>query len=222
MNKIEKSMMELCPNGVEFKKLGEVCEISRGVRVVKSQLEKKGKYPVYQNCMTPLGYFNKKNCNADTTFVICGGAAGQVGYSDVDFWAADDCLYLNCSEQLQSKFLYYSLLCKQDFLKSQVRKASVPRLSRSVVEKIEIPVPPLAVQQEIVNILDKFTALEAELEAELEEPADRPEEAAVGEPAARQEAAAAANPSADSGSGAAKEAGKLRRRLRFPRPQPQT
>jgi restriction endonuclease S subunit len=168
MNKIEQMIMELCPNGVKFKKLGEICEISRGVRVIKSQLEEKGKYPVYQNCMTPLGYFDKKNCNADTPFVICGGAAGQVGYSDVDFWAADDCLYFNCIEQLHSKFLYHSLLCKQEYLKSQVRKASVPRLSRSVIEKIEIPILPLPIQQEIVNILDKFTALEAELEAELE------------------------------------------------------
>jgi restriction endonuclease S subunit len=145
--------------------LGDVCVILRGIRVVKNQLEENGKYPVFQNSMTPLGYFNKKNCNAGTTFVICGGAAGQVGHSDVDFWAADDCLYHNCAEQLQSKFLYYVLLCKQDFLKSQVRKASVPRLSRSVLEKLEIPVPPLPIQHEIVNILDKFTALSAELEA---------------------------------------------------------
>jgi type I restriction enzyme S subunit len=139
--------------------MSEICEISRGVRVVKNQLEEKGQYPVYQNCMTPLGYFNKKNCNAGTTFVIVGGAAGQVGYSDVDFWAADDCLYFNCSEQLHGKFLYHLLLCKQEYLKSQVRKASVPRLSRSVVEKIKIPIPPIEEQNRIVAILDKFDAL---------------------------------------------------------------
>jgi type I restriction enzyme S subunit len=144
---------------VEWRILGEVCEISRGVRVVKSQLAENGKYPVYQNCMTPLGYFDKFNCSADTTFVICGGAAGQVGFSDVDFWAADDCLYLICSKELQSKYLYHSLLCKQDFLLAQVRKASVPRLSRSIVEKLQIPIPPLPVQQKIVKVLDKFESL---------------------------------------------------------------
>ena len=153
MNKIQKLIAELCPQGVEFKKLGEVCEISRGVRVVRKQLTESGKFPVYQNSLTPLGYYHKKNCNAGTSFVICGGAAGQVGYSNVDFWAADDCLFIICSKELQSKFLYYSLLCKQDFLLSQVRKASVPRLSRSVVENLQIPLPPLAIQQEIVNIL---------------------------------------------------------------------
>ena len=139
--------------------INEICNILRGIRVVKNQLEENGKYPVYQNCMTPLGYFNNKNCNAGTTFVIVGGAAGQVGYSDVDFWAADDCLYFNCSEQLDGKFLYYILLCKQDYLKSQVRKASVPRLARSVIEKIKIPIPPLEEQARIVAILDKFDRL---------------------------------------------------------------
>ena len=54
------------------------------------------------------------------------------------------------------------------FIKAQVRRASVPRLSRTVIENMTIPVPPLPIQREIVRILDSFTSLEAELEAELE------------------------------------------------------
>ena len=57
------------------------------------------------------------------------------------------------------------LLSQQNIIRSQVRKASIPRLGRAIIENIEIPVPPLAIQNEIVNILDKFTELEAELEA---------------------------------------------------------
>lgn len=44
---------------------------------------------------------------------------------------------------------------------------SLPQISLPVTEELLIPVPPLPVQEEIVRILDKFTALEAELEAEL-------------------------------------------------------
>ena len=47
----------------------------------------------------------------------------------------------------------------QDLLYSRVRKASVPRLSKSDVERIKIPVPPLAEQQRIVDILDRFDTL---------------------------------------------------------------
>ncbi|HDR0681040.1 TPA: restriction endonuclease subunit S, partial [Pasteurella multocida] len=48
---------------------------------------------------------------------------------------------------------------KQHKLLSQVRKASVPRLSRISIEKLKIPLPPLATQQKIVDILDKFETL---------------------------------------------------------------
>lgn len=165
MNKIDEILERLCPEGIDFVKLGEVCEINRGVRVVKKDLHKVGPFPVYQNSMIPLGYSFNSNYPADTTFVISAGSAGEVGYSSVDFWAADDCLCITCPKYISNKFVYYNLVNKQYLLKSKVRKASVPRLSRSAVEKIEIPLPPIEVQNEIVRILDKFDSLAAELQA---------------------------------------------------------
>jgi restriction endonuclease S subunit len=47
------------------------------------------------------------------------------------------------------------------------KKGSIPYITLGMLEKFKIPVPPLPVQEEIVRILDTFTALEAELEAEL-------------------------------------------------------
>jgi hypothetical protein len=49
-------------NDDDKKNLGEVAEISRGVRVVRSLLTERGGYPVYQNSMKALGYFDKKIC----------------------------------------------------------------------------------------------------------------------------------------------------------------
>jgi len=60
---------------------------------------------------------------------------------------------------LQSRFLYYAILCQKSYLLSRVRRASVPRLARSVIERVEIPVPPLKEQERIVSILDRFDAL---------------------------------------------------------------
>lgn len=168
MNKIDKLLEELCPKGVNFVKLGEVCDINRGIRVVKKDLHKTGLFPVYQNSMIPLGFYNKSNYLAGTTFVISAGSAGEVGYSDVDFWAADDCLCITCPDYICNKFVYYNLINKQHLLKSRVRKASVPRLSRSAVENFEIPLPPIEVQNEIVGILDRFADLAASLQAELQ------------------------------------------------------
>ena len=141
-------------------RLKTVSKLTRGVRVVKSQLSKSGTYPVFQNSMTPLGYFEKSNFPKNTVFVISAGAAGEIGYSKVDFWAADDCYCLTCSDCLNSRFLYYAMLCQKKYICSRVRKASVPRLARSVIEELQIPLPSLSEQERIVSILDRFDALQ--------------------------------------------------------------
>ncbi len=115
-----------------------------------------------------MGYFERSNCNAGITFVICGGAAGNVGYTDVECWAADDCELIIGGHQVINRYIYYYLMTKQNYLLSKVRKASIPRLSPSIIKDLEIPLPPLPVQEEIVRILDAFTELQAELQAELQ------------------------------------------------------
>ena len=168
MKNLETLIQELCPDGVEFVKLGDVCEIKRGIRVVKKDLQETGKIPVYQNSLVPLGYKDEFNYPSNVAFVISAGAAGDVGYSEIPFWAADDCLTITCPSNIENKYVYYFLKNYEYKLKSKVRKASIPRLSRKVVDDLEIPLPPIEVQTEIVRILDKFTSLEAELEAELD------------------------------------------------------
>ena len=115
-----------------------------------------------------MGYFERSNCNAGITFVICGGAAGNVGYTDVECWAADDCEFIIGGHQVINRYIYYCVMSKQHYLLSKVRKASIPRLSPIVIKDLEIPVPPIPVQEEIVRILDTFTELQAELQAELQ------------------------------------------------------
>ena len=158
----------LQPRGkVEWEVLEEVVEIKRGKRLIKNQLKKTGKYAVYQNCMIPLGYYHKNNVIADTTFIISAGSAGEIGYSDVDFWAADDVYYFVTKNDLKSRFLYHSLITRQQKIYSQVRRSSVPRLSKTAFEKLLIPVPPLEEQERIVSILDKFDALTTSLTEDL-------------------------------------------------------
>ena len=153
---------------VEWKTIGDLGILNRGKRLVRSQLGETGAYPVYQNSLTPLGYFDDKNTLPNTTFIIAAGAAGEIGHSKSEFWAADDCYFFKVPrEKLNDKFIYYFLLTQKSKIVSQVRRASVPRLGRNSVENIAIPIPPLDVQAEIVRILDAFTAITAELTQEL-------------------------------------------------------
>lgn len=168
MSRLQELIDQLCPGGVEYKKLGEVVSLERGKRVVRKQLSETEGYPVYQNSLTPLGYYYQSNYPKDSTFIIVAGAAGEIGYSDEDFWAADDCFVIVCPENVSSRYVYHFLLNRQQSLYSKVRKASIPRLPRQAIDNIKIPVPPMEVQREIVRILDDYSARTAELIKELE------------------------------------------------------
>ena len=167
MSKLDELIRELCPDGVKYKKLVDAVSIERGKRVVRSQLSIRGKYPVYQNSLTPLGYHTDYNYNANTTFIIVAGAAGEIGFSDKAFWAADDCFTVVCPENVLNRYIYHLLLNNQNQLASKVRKASIPRLSRSAIENLVIPIPPLGVQREIVRMLDSYTESVVELQRQL-------------------------------------------------------
>lgn len=140
-------------------KLGQVISLQRGKRLVRNQLTTSGSFPVYQNSLTPLGYYTEANRVKNTSFVICAGAAGEIGYSTMDFWAADDVYTLQTSGDISDKFMYYVLLSNQEKIKSQVRKASIPRLSKDAIDKITFYLPSITEQERIVSILDNFNIL---------------------------------------------------------------
>lgn len=167
MTKLNELIQQLCPDGVEYKKLKNAVSIERGKRVVKSQLSQINGFPVYQNSLIPLGYHTECNYPANTTFIIMAGAAGEIGYSKESFWAADDCFSVVCPEEVSNRYIYHILLHKQEVLRSKVRKASIPRLSRNALDEIIVPLPPIEVQREIVRILDDFTEQTEQLKASL-------------------------------------------------------
>lgn len=156
---VTKKIPDIDCSNVEYKRLGNIAIIERGKRVVRNDLSQEIGYPVYQNALKPLGYYTDKNRNANSVFVIGAGAAGEIGYSYVDYWASDDCFTFVCDDKLNQRYLYFLLMSKQAYLKNNVRKSSIPRLPRIALENMEIPVPPLSVQENIVKILDRFDKL---------------------------------------------------------------
>lgn len=146
-------------DAVTYLPLGDVVDIRRGKRVVRKDLAEEGSYAVFQNSLTPLGYFDKWNVPKDSCFVVAAGAAGEIGYSRENFWAADDIYYFESSGNLIDRYLYHFLLSSKHMITSKVRKASIPRLSRIALERLPIPIPPLEEQERIVGILDRFETL---------------------------------------------------------------
>ena len=153
---------------VEWKKLGEVVQIEKGQRVTKQELSSDKQYPVYSGGVKPMGYYDKYNQEADTITMVKYGTAGYVNFITEKFWANDVCYCIKPKANLDNKFLLYALRNIQVYIYSLATEAIPAHLPSSSLASIQIPIPPLSVQQEIVRILDKFTTLEAELEAELD------------------------------------------------------
>lgn len=152
---------------VEWKEIKDVFSIKRGKRLIKSELLNIGKYAVFQNSMKPLGFYNEYNVKSDTTFIISAGSAGEIGFSNNDFWAADDVYYFISPKNVINKFLFYFLLNNKYKIQKKVRRSSVPRLSKDSFEKILFPIPSIEEQERIVKLIDQLDATHTAIEEEI-------------------------------------------------------
>ena len=163
MSKLQELIRELCPDGVEYKMLGEIVTIKNG-RDYKHL--GKGNIPVYGSggIMT---YVDAYVYNKPTVLIPRKGSLGNLFYVDTPFWNVDTIFYTEVdTQQIDVKYLYY--LLAKEHLENLNKAGGVPSLTQSILNKIMLPIPPLEVQNEIVRILDHFTNLAAELQAELQ------------------------------------------------------
>ena len=171
MNRIERMLQELCPEGVEYKKLGEVSNITIGEFVHKNKQNLNGKYPVYNGGTSNTGFYDEFNNTKNKIIISARGAnAGFVNRVFVNYWAGNSCysIKINDPKELDWNYIYYYLKSNQTRLIGEQQTGSIPAVSKKQIYNIEIPVPPLPIQEEIVRILDHFTELTAELQAELQ------------------------------------------------------
>ena len=171
MTKLEQLIQDLCPNGVKMVKLGDVAKISRGVVLSKSYIaDNAGEYPVYSSQTENngcLGYINTYAYDGDfITWTTDGANAGTVFYRTGKFSITNVCGLIKIENpNICLKFIYYVLsVSAQKYVNRGMGNA---KLMSNVMAEIQIPLPPLAVQSEIVRLLDKFTLYKSELAAEL-------------------------------------------------------
>lgn len=171
MQKIHELIKKLCPNGVEYKNIQELCKISRGKVMSKDFIKSNaGEYPVYSSQTENNGELGKISTydfdGEYLTWTTDGANAGSVFYRKGKFSVTNVCGLLEIKNKVMiPKFLYYVLSIEAP--KYVNAGMGNPKLMSNVMAKIRVAVPPLEVQCEIVHILDDFTLLSAELSAEL-------------------------------------------------------
>lgn len=170
MSKLKELIDRLCPNGVEYLKLDPYIEIYTGEQFNKRDMNAEGSYPVINGGLNPSGYIESYNEPKDTISISQGGAsAGYVAWQDSPFWAGAHCYVVRpVSKHLLNRFLFFFLKNQEVYLQQMQHGAGIPALNREKVKNLLIPVPPIEVQEEIVRILDTFSAHAAELQAELQ------------------------------------------------------
>jgi type I restriction enzyme S subunit len=172
MSKLEHLIAELCPDGVEYRELGEVFKITRGRIMSKNYLrDNAGCYPVYSSQTSDqgiFGYINTFDYDSEAiTWTTDGANAGSVFYHHNEkFSITNVCGLLKTKDNIVNvKFVFYVLdTIAKKYVSSGMGN---PKLMSNAMAKISIPIPPLPVQQEIVRILDNFTELATDLATEL-------------------------------------------------------
>lgn len=195
MNKIEELIEKFCPDGVEFTEIGNIGLFYGGLTgKSKSDFQDgNAKFVTYMNVFsniaikTDIDIFvkigEKENQNrveyGDVLFTGSSETPNECGMSSVLTEKITEPLYLNSfcfGFRLHERDLFLPDFLKYLFRDEIIRKqigqtaSGVTRfnISKKRFAKVIIPIPPIPVQQEIAYILDSFTQLEAELEAELE------------------------------------------------------
>lgn len=171
MKNLETLILELCPDGVEFVKLGDVLDYEQPTKyIVKCKDYQNEGMPVLTAGQTfILGYTDETNgifvASKENPVIIFDDFTTSFHWVDFNFKvksSAMKMLRVSSEREVSFRFVYYAMKC----IKYQTLEHSRQWISK--YSQIEIPLPPIEVQTEIVRILDKFISLEAELEAELD------------------------------------------------------
>lgn len=156
----------LCPDGVEWKALGECSKMQRGTMLTQKDVVV-GDVPVISGGVKPAYYHNTPNRTGETITVASSGASsGYVQYWNQPIYVNDAFSVKGIPNLTDTKFLYYYLKNIQPAICATKIGGGVPHVRIDGIKNFRIPVPPLAVQAKIVQILDKFTELAKELAKE--------------------------------------------------------
>ena len=88
-----------------------------------------------------------------------GATVGRVGINKIPLTTNQACANIEVDDSIAFyKYVYYYLSSQYKYIKS-LGTGSQTNINAGIVRKLKIPIPPLAEQQRIVSILDKFEAL---------------------------------------------------------------
>ena len=169
MSRLDELIKELCPNGVEYRKVGDITDYEQPSRYLVKSTDYNDDFetPVLTAGQTfILGYTNETDgiypASKDKPVIIFDDFTGSFKWVDFPFKAKSSAMkMITAKENILIRYLYHLM----GFLNYSSDEHK--RLWISIYSKFMLPVPPLKVQCEIVRILDSFMFLTDDLTAKL-------------------------------------------------------
>lgn len=171
MSKLHELIQRLCPDGVEYKMLGEVLEYEQPTKYIVKSTEYDDSYsiPVLTAGQSfILGYTNEQkgvfDASKDNPVIIFDDFTTSFHWVDFPFKIKSSAMKMlrPKDDSINFKYIHYAMQCI-GFVPGEHTRYWISKYSM-----FTIPVPPLEVQEEIVRILDSFSDYAAELQAELQ------------------------------------------------------
>lgn len=143
--------------GVEYKKLGDVCKMLSNGKRKSSEGKETGKYPLYYCSILGNLWMDEYDYNEEGIIINTTNGSGkcQVYYCEKEYSVAESTVrFCGKNDNVITKYLYYYLKINKHVIENMFRGSNQKQLSRDDLITIEIPIPSLAIQKQIVEALD--------------------------------------------------------------------
>lgn len=170
MSRLDDMIKELCPDGVEYRNLEDCCIILDSKRKPITKAKRvAGDFPYYgangvQDYVNDYLFEGKFVLVGEDGSVLTLSGKPVVNWAEGKIWVNNHAHIISEKEGINLRYLFYYL---QTVNITDLVHGNIPKLTGKDFKAIKTPIPPLEVQQEIVRLLDDFTAKTAELQAEL-------------------------------------------------------
>ena len=172
MSKLEELIQQYCPDGVEYKPIGDYLKYEQPTKYLVESTKYDDSYP------TPvltagqsfiLGYTKETDgiykASKDSPVIIFDDFTTSLHWVEFSFKVKSSAMKMLTPVDETKALFRYLYYCMKNIM---YVPGDHTRQWIGTYSQFEIPIPPLPVQEEIVRILDAFTELQAELQAELQ------------------------------------------------------
>ena len=152
---------------VEWKRISDFCKRQKGINITAKQMKEltteDGDVKVFAGGNTVAYLYQeivgRENIVDKPSVIVKSRGTIDFEYFDKMFTHKNEMWSYSISDKNNIKYLYYYMKTNIEYFRSRAISGKLPQISTGVTDNYKIPLPPLHVQQHIVNILDKFDTL---------------------------------------------------------------